>query len=236
MADHVEITTAHNIVIKYELADVLTRLGANVIDLLIMGLCGGLLSAVFGSIMTLQIVLVMLPIAFYHLFFEWWNDGQSPGKKLFKVKVVSLKDQAPSIEDLIMRWIFRLIDVTFTIGTLSIVTILSTEKNQRIGDVMAGTAVIKLNVNQRISLQDFDNMEAIDHEVSYPGVARYTDKDILIVKDTLNQYRNHPNLATKKVMFSLAEKIATDLEVKVKKSEVSDFLKQVMNDYIILTR
>ena len=236
MADHIEITTAHNIVIKYELANVVTRIVANLIDITIMIVYGIFFGFLLRDLITLQYLIVFLPIVCYHLCFEIWNDGQSLGKLILNTKVVSLKGQSPSIEDVVMRWVFRLLDVTFTLGCLSIISILSTERNQRIGDVMAGTSIVKLRPKRKISLQDFDNMENIEHKVIYPQVTMYNDRDILLIKDALNQLRNHPNDPTRKVVKDLASIIGKDLSLKIKPSESKNFLKQVMNDYIILTR
>lgn len=236
MAQHIEITTAHNIVIKYELAQLITRIVATAIDLIIIFMFSGLMMTILGRVPSLMYIFIFLPIAFYHLLFELFNDGQSPGKALLKIKVVSLKNQYPNTEDLVMRWIFRLIDVLLTAGTLSIMSIISTDRNQRIGDIMAGTTVIKLRPDRRVQLKDFNIMESIQHEVRYPNVTVYNDQDMLIIKDTLERLRTERNTATQKVSFELAGRIAVEQQVEIRKSEAEQFLQQVINDYIYLTR
>ncbi len=236
MKQQIEITTAHNIVIKYELASVMSRVISTFIDIITMGIYAIIMALVFSSIPVMMYLLIFLPIGFYHLIFEWLNNGQSPGKILLKLKVVSLKSQSLTTEDLVMRWVFRLIDITTTIGSLGILAIISTDKSQRIGDIMAGTTVIQLQPNKQVVISDFDKMEASSHQVKYPGVIAYTDKDMLLIKDALQHVRKHPYKANKEVLVALTHRISKELGLQVKRSEIPEFLQQVIKDYIVMTR
>lgn len=234
--DNMDITTSHNIVVSVELATVLQRILATVIDGFLMGIFIMLLSVVSMGSETLVYV-VGLPIMFlYHLFMEYFNNGQSVGKKLLKLKVVSLSGDRPSLMSLVMRWMFRLIDVTLSIGALGAIFISSTKKKQRIGDLLGDTSVIKLQNENHMNLNSIKSIMPDGYEVTYPGVTRYTDSDMLLVKDAISRMRRAGSEENKEIVQQLVHKISKDLKLRKVPQQGLTFLNTLLNDYIILTR
>ncbi len=172
----------------------------------------------------------------YHFLFEVYNDGQSIGKRLLKIKVVSLHGKNPSIADLFLRWIFRMIDVTFTIGIVGLVSMLSTIKSQRIGDIIANTTVINLKGSQFIDLPSIEKISKAGHEVVFPSITMYSDTDMLLVKDVINRLTRKPNVVNRNIAKQLAIKIKEDLGLDDVGMSPLNFLEQVLVDYIVLTR
>ena len=93
----IQIPTNFNIDIEFEIAEFHKRLLAYLIDLTIMILyLVGMLYVLVGSLQIKEdfigmiVLVVMLPLLFYSLFTELWMDGQTIGKKLLRIRVVSL--------------------------------------------------------------------------------------------------------------------------------------------------
>ena len=145
---YIDISTAHNISIRFELANTLMRVLAWLIDAFIIGIYITIVSAIAFSNKYLFYFLILIAVGFYHLAFEILNNGQSPGKQILKIKVVTLHGRAAKSQDYFLRWIFRMLEITGTAGIMAIMYISSTEKNQRIGDMLAQTTVIKLRGDQ----------------------------------------------------------------------------------------
>jgi len=232
----IEINTSHNIVIEFQLASVGNRIIATIIDWVILGVYIIVVTLGFGASDLLLYVLALPVVGFYHLLFEVFFDGQSPGKMIMRTKVISIEGTAPTLISLFTRWVFRMIDLTGSFGGFGIFYISSTKNNQRLGDILANTAVVNLKQNSNVSLQSFEDLKQIKHQVLFPEVSRYTDKDMLLIKDTLQRLNANKNEATIKIANQLAKKISQDLGLKKLKVENKKFLTQILNDYIILTR
>lgn len=69
--------------------------------------------------------------------------GQTLGKKLAKIKVMMVNGEACTLKAAILRNIGRFLDLILGGYLLGILSIILTHKKQRIGDLIAGTVVIK---------------------------------------------------------------------------------------------
>jgi len=108
MADNIEIRTSHNIVVYYTLASPMERVVALILDLVAMGLLTLLASLLFSFLPDNSVIIQMIILviwSFYHLLFEVFNGGQSPGKMIMKTKVVNLKGLSPTPGEALLRWI-----------------------------------------------------------------------------------------------------------------------------------
>lgn len=180
--------------------------------------------------------LVVLVVAFYHLVFEIINNGQSPGKQIMGIKVVTLHGRTAKSQAYFIRWIFRMLEITGSLGIIAALYISSTEKNQRIGDLLAQTTVINLKKNQMYSLKALVSMGNKEREIKYPKVTMYSDSDMMLVKDALRRYKNDPNPENLKFVSTLSNRISSDLNTRVDKRLNVHFLETILYDYITLTR
>ncbi|HEY9867770.1 MAG TPA: RDD family protein, partial [Candidatus Obscuribacterales bacterium] len=87
-------------------------------------------------------VLTILVVSFgYHIFFEGFWHGQTPGKRLAHIRVIEQNGQAVSWTSVIIRNLIRIVDTwIFLIG---LVVVLIDRNERRLGDLAAGTLVIR---------------------------------------------------------------------------------------------
>jgi uncharacterized RDD family membrane protein YckC len=110
----IQIATPFNIDIEFELAEFHKRLLAYLIDLLLIViylfsmlylLYGGLrLSAESDGFV---MIMILLPSLFYTLMSELLMGGQTVGKKILNIKVVSLDGGEPTLGQFLLRWFLR---------------------------------------------------------------------------------------------------------------------------------
>jgi len=233
---YIDISTSHNISIQYELANTALRSLAWGIDIFILTIYYLIVSIVIVESNILFYFLVFFVFAFYHLAFEILNNGQSPGKQILKIKVVTLHGRTAKSQDYFLRWIFRTLEITGCLGIIASLYISSTEKNQRIGDMLAQTTVIKLRSDELYNLNALVQMGMNKREIQYPKVTMYNDTDMMLLKETIRRHKKDPNEANNKFLSTLANKISSDLDVKLDKRRQNQFLETVLYDYISLTR
>lgn len=240
---NIEINTTQNVTIEYELAPLRDRIIAYILDLLIM--TGIYILALFlfmmiskGKNMELFFFLFVLPMfLFYSLLFEIFNNGRSLGKAALNIKVVKITGQEPSLNDYITRWVFRMIDIYFSLGALASFLISSSDKNQRLGDILANTTIIKYKPNYNLHLSDLINRTTIEnYQPKFPEVRKFKEEDMLLVKTVIERVRQYPNQAHYEALNLLVEKIKGQMNLKETPRDKVEFLKTLLKDYIILTR
>jgi uncharacterized RDD family membrane protein YckC len=231
----IKIQTSQNIELSYALAGVGDRMIAYLIDnaiyfayYLLLFLLHQATKAIFNN--NYISFLAILPILLYSLFCEIFMNGQTIGKKAKNIKVISLNGAQASFGQYLIRWIFSLLDITFSLGVIAVVMVSLTEKNQRLGDLIAGTTVVRTDSRRNINETIFE--ETIQaYQPQYPQVTLLHENDISLIKEVLNRhYKMHNPALLKKT----ADKIKSVLALQ-SDHEAGDFLKTVIKDYNYLT-
>lgn len=237
----IDITTTQNVTIEYELATVIDRAISTIIDSAII-LIGSLILFLFLMLVTsdpgvIKYLYIMAPASFfYHLLFETLNHGQTPGKKIMKIRVVKINGERPVFFDFLMRTVFRLVDITATLTTLAFVTISSSEKGQRLGDFFAETTVVRLLNFNNFGLDGVLSMDKLkSYEPAYPGVVQFKEEEMLLIKETLERYLLIRNKSHNDAFLLLIKKIEGQLGITAPKDKVQ-FLRTLIKDYVSMTR
>ncbi len=249
----ISIRTSQNVTIEYELPSTVQRIIAWVIDLAILIVVISLLSILFfwlisamgwsKIVQTLFIYLLFIPIwFFYSLFFEIIFNGQSIGKRTMGIRVVKLNGDIPSLSDYFMRWAFRMVDILFSSGTLAVLLITGTEKGQRLGDILAGTTVIKVKSTQHVNMKELLTIRSFkNYEPTYENVTVFSEEEMLSIKTILNRSSRFPKQKdTYQLLQKTAHLAAKKMDISQKNFEnpqqTKQFLHTVLQDYIVLTR
>lgn len=230
----VGIKTTQNVFIDYEVAGLGERIGAFLLDAVLLLAYIGMLVYVNVEIFTLPTyvnVLLMLPVLLYHLICEVFFNGQSIGKRQLNIKVVKLDGTSPSLGNYLLRWVLRPVDILLY-GSVAILCILIGRRGQRLGDMAAGTTVVKYRDHILAAGQPtYAPGIPDDYVVSFPQVSRLTDDDIALIRETLSRYRRTADPQPVQVMNDKARQI---LEVETDMPPVK-FLNVIIKDYQHLT-
>ncbi len=244
----IDITTTQNVTIEYELAGPQDRFLAFFIDVIIVGALNILIFLVLidawintlEDSSSIEHFLSFLPMTLfvgYHLLSEIIANGQSWGKKVAGIKVVRLDGEEPGWSDYLLRSIFHVVDSFLSFGILAGLLINSSSKKQRLGDMTANTVVIKVKFNKRFQLADIMKINSIEeYEPTYLEVRKLREKDLLLIKSTINRYHTYKNQTHTDLIDKLVDRIVEELDLDEKPTKKIEFLQTLIRDYIVLTR
>lgn len=88
--------------------------------------------------------LILLAPFLYYYFFEYFGNGQTPGKRVANIRVIRASGLSLDRTSSVLRNLFRLIDMIPTYYLVGVWSTLLTVKQQRLGDLVANTVVIAL--------------------------------------------------------------------------------------------
>ncbi len=160
--DQYTLETPENIEVHFELAGIGSRFCAILIDTILIVGCIILLMILFIGMLSwsptlhvsdskwqewigaLLIVIGMTLLADgYFIFFEWVMRGQTPGKKSMKLRVIHDDGTAVAGTSILVRNILRIVDFLPVAYGVGLVAIFVNKHCKRLGDLAAGTIVIK---------------------------------------------------------------------------------------------
>jgi uncharacterized RDD family membrane protein YckC len=230
----IRITTSQNIDIDYELAGLGERIVASIIDyalFILVGILGVIIGGALNSrdtILAILLIVWAVLYVFYDLACEVFMNGQSVGKKVMKIKVVSLDGAQPRLGQYILRWLFRIVDFGITGGAVALVVAAISDKVQRVGDIVAGTILIK--TAQRTKIEHIAFRPAYDnYQPQFAGVTKLSEQDIELVNEVINSYIKTGNNV---LVYNMAVRIKERLNL-TPPAEMNDmrFLQAILKDY-----
>ena len=241
----IQIKTTQNILLAFEPASIAERMGAFAIDfVLIMGY-GYLASVIIDlsgysfftnlwEFLAISSVL-MLPAAFYSLVAESLMQGQTVGKRILKIRVLKIDGYQASFADFFIRWTFALVEVALFMGSIALISIISSKYSQRLGDFAAGTAVITERNKMNIS-------HTILEELSYTYQPLFSQAEVLLFSDqdaqTIKNYLAQA-LKSKNGQFTIARLADKITEISKREhtsyTQKTEFIQQFLKDYSFYT-
>ena len=231
---NVNIRTAQNVGIDYELAGLGARMAAFAIDVAIQ-IAYYIGVSILLSELNLDSIWVslmfFLPAMLYHLLCEIFLNGQSIGKKQMNIKVVRLDGSSPTLGGYILRWILRPIDISIFSGAVAVLAIVLSKNGQRLGDMAANTTVVKVAREVKVSSHELIKNIEDTYQITFPEVRKLNDSQVNVIKEALQVNKQHAN---NRPVYAVADKIKQHLEVTSDLPPVK-FLYTVVKDYNYLT-
>ena len=231
----ISVRTTQNVSIQYPVASVGDRILAYLLDSVILV---GYMIVVFAAFVNMDldvwwlwVIFLVVPWFFYHLTFEIFMNGQSPGKRVLNIQVVRLDGTQPSIGNYMLRWVFSLVDFYILSGALAVIIIASSGKGQRLGDIVAGTSVVKLIAHREISASRVFISPEDNYVPVFPQVTQLESKDIELIQRALEANHQHGNIQP---VLLVTEKIKSILGIQTELSPVQ-FLYTIVKDFNHLT-
>ena len=227
----ISVQTTQNVRIEYVLAGIGDRILAYLIDVLVI-FAYAMVLVLFFNIVSINpsptlVILLALPAFLYHLLCETLLDGQSIGKRQMKIRVVKVDGSSPGLGAYLMRWILRLIDLNLFGGGIAVLSIAITTRDQRLGDLAAGTTVVKVRNQETTPVFAVED----NYQPTYPEAIRLTDADIDTIQRVIKAHRDSGN--TEPVRLT-AEKLEETLGVRSDMRPLQ-FLFTIVRDYKHLT-
>lgn len=165
MNDHLSVETPEQINLNFQKAGIGSRFYAALIDtglLLLIVFIGSYfneklineLQGVFGNWLAAIGGIVVFALFWgYYMVFEIITNGQSPGKRLLRLRVMKVGGYPISFADSAIRNLVRIVDFLPFCYCIGMTTMLINGNWQRLGDLAAGTLVVKTS-RKRLELAD----------------------------------------------------------------------------------
>lgn len=202
-------------------------------------------------------VILLFPALFYSLWTEYVFNGQTVGKMICGIRVVKLNGYHAGFPEYFTRWAFRLVDfwtgmfmILFLIpifgdevasvlggmmmtlsGAVAFFSIIRTKNSQRVGDIVAGTTVLKLKEKHSMNITILEDLRE-SYIPMYSQVMKLTDNDARIIKDTFVVAKKNNDYTTLK---RLRVKLETVMEIEGRGGD-AEFIDTVMKDFNYYTQ
>lgn len=226
-SDHfLTIDTPENVIFGYEVAGLGSRFLAAAVDsslilLLEIGITG--LVSVLNNLFNLDrlgdwLVAVYLLAAFallwgYYIVFETLWNGQTPGKRWAKLRVIRIDGLPISLSEALVRNLVRLVDFLPLLYAAGVVAMFLNAQARRLGDLAAGTLVV---YDQGAT--SLEGLRATTHLVPPPGwapepglaalpVERLAAADIELAEQILQRFAALPQLDAQPVLRLMLERL-----------------------------
>lgn len=175
---------------------------------------------------TLAIMVIVLFVLFagYFILFEWLWNGQTPGKRLMKLRVIREDGRPITLWEALARNLLRTFDaipgVFIPIYSVGLITVFMSRRDQRIGDFFAGTVVVRERTDEAPTFEEvFSNpmsdaaFRRVQKKTEFQAdILLLTEKEISVVETFL---RRRWDLSDRQRIW-MAWRIALPLMYKMK--------------------
>lgn len=168
------------------------------------------------------IIVFFLIFAGYFVFFEWIWSGQTPGKRWLKLRVIREDGRPITLWEALARNLIRFFDIFPGLYSIGLITVFLSNRDQRLGDLFAGTVVIRERTDEAPTFTEtFSNPTS---DAAFRRVQKRTEfkADLSSVKETEievveNFLRRRWDL-TERQRIWMAWRVALPLMYKIKPS------------------
>jgi uncharacterized RDD family membrane protein YckC len=206
------IATPEGVELELRLAGLGSRFSAGLIDFAIKG--AFVIAAVVVTALTLGglaaaiviAVAVFLATVVYDVMFEVRAGGRTPGKRALGLRVVMADGGAIGLRSSAVRNLLRLVEGLPLSYVPAIVSILVTRDNQRLGDLAAGTVVVREPRAQSLP-PSWLQPPPPDHTATW-DVSAVTPEEMAAVRSFLDRREGFEAAARTDVASRLAERLS----------------------------
>jgi len=172
----------------------------------------------------IMIIAIFLVFASYFIVFEWIWNGQTPGKRIMKLRVIRDDGRPITLWEAVARNLLRVFDAApgffLPIYSVGLIVIFISGRDQRVGDIFAGTVVIRERTDEAPTFAEtFSNpvSDAAFHRIQKKvdvdaDVGLVTESEIEVVESFL---RRRWDLTDRQRLW-MAWRIALPLMYKLK--------------------
>ena len=240
--DKLSIDTPEHVALDFVLASVGSRFLALAVDTLIQTAATVLLAAVGLAMVAvvrinletlspwLLAVLFLVYFLIYNAYFAGfealWN-GQTPGKRVIGLRVISVTGRPISVFEAILRNVVRLADQLPGIYAIGIVSIFVTERNQRLGDLAAGTVVVH---EREVEAHDAGLQLEAPLSPTHHGATRLQPEEVAVVELFMRRRDQLDDYSRSRKALQIADRIRERLGI-TERGPDEPFLEEVLTEY-----
>lgn len=235
----INIESSQGVLIDYNLSSVVARFGASFLDMILYYVYALVIASLFDNFAFSFILPIVYLLSFmlYYILMEQYAGGQTLGKKAVGIRAVRIDGQPLTLVDSAIRAFLLLFEGFFTLGTIAILISGTSRKRQRLGDLASDTVVVNIPQKGSLRLARLNQLEELSkEEVIYQEVLVFSEEDMLFIKNAIKEYQKYRDEIRAQIITSLVEKALVKMELKIEVKNKIAFLKQLIKDYVILTR
>ena len=247
--EQLTIDTPEQIALEFPLAGVGSRSLAMVLDSLIQGavalvvlIAGGLLGVGLGRVVQsmtgrasssiglwiFALVILLLFSAWYGYFalFEILWRGQTPGKRALGLRVISVSGRPITPMQAILRNLLRIVDQLPALYAIGIISVLVSARNQRLGDIAAGTVVVREQATEALQVPTQD--AAVQDRLR---ANRLTDQELALIERFLQRRHELDVEVRDRTAMQIAARVRERLGLSDSDVNNEDLLERVLAEY-----
>ncbi len=195
------VETPEGLALRFDVAGAGSRSAAGIVDTLLWALLlllaltlaqlfGGMGSVWIGAGATLSLI-------GYHALFGVFGAGRTPGKRLMGLEVYDEHGFVPTPAQHLLRSVFWPLEAFLMVPVpIGIVVMAATPRHQRLGDMVAGTVVLRRPVHDRVAEplrgQSWSHLPARRLGLVPAHGARFDGRDLALLAELLGRLRLDP--------------------------------------------
>lgn len=167
-------------------------------------------------------IVVFFVLWFYFPAFEWLWRGQTPGKRYQGIRVVRTDGQPVGLAPVLVRNLIRIVDVTL-LPFLALISMVITRRSQRLGDLAAGTMVVRERALPAPSALSLPLGPTGGPDVSAAlDTSGMTERDYTVLRTFLARRATLDWKARQQLATSLAARVRTQLRERPGETSLTD--------------
>lgn len=192
--DRISIQTPEGVDLELTLAGIGSRIASGLIDLAVqLILIGALTVLAFqlpddpsGFVISIYVVATFLILFGYPIFWETLGSGRTPGKRLTGLRVVRSGGLSVGFLASAVRNLVRIVDFLPSFYVVATLFIFFSPRNQRLGDIAAGTLVVRERRGDRKAAPTAVSNQAA-HSIAALDVSAISVEDLTTVRRFLDR-------------------------------------------------
>jgi uncharacterized RDD family membrane protein YckC len=226
--DRMSIATPEGIELDLVLAGIGSRFAATILDWLLKGvvLLGAFALAATsadtpGVAAAIAVATLFLVLFGFDVLFEVFGGGRTPGKRWTGLRVVTVEGDAIGAGASLVRNLLRIVDWVLLIG---VVFVFVTKRNQRVGDLVAGTLVVRelrgeLPAGEGASVRQVD-----DDDLASWDVSAVTADELATVRRFIERRSTLAVEARRRLALDLAQRLSAKVLAPDHVTSAEEFL------------
>lgn len=168
-----------------------------------------------------------MSIFFYYLlyFVLYWGyymvqeiilEGRTIGKLIFRLRVIPVKGGRLQLPAIILRNFLRFVDQDFTVFIGATISMLVSKEYRRIGDLAAGTVVIRenklLSIETAFLWRKNHQLRDVLPDSATVILKKLSEQDLYVIGRLLNEYHSIPEPRRTQLVTGMAETIRKKIQ------------------------